>query len=46
LQIATTQDRVYSSTSIAVSVTVDFNPWYLVKVKKHEVCSHIENRKK
>ena len=40
------QDRVYSSESIAVSVTVAFNPWYLIKVKKNEVCSHIENGKK
>ena len=40
------QDRVYSSESIAVSVTVAFNPWYLIKVKEHEICSHIENRKK
>ena len=41
------QDRVYSADSVAVSVTVAFNPWYLVKVKQNEtICGHIENREK
>jgi hypothetical protein len=39
------QDRVYSSESVAVSIATAFHPWYLVKVKKNEVCSHIKNRK-
>ena len=40
------QDRVYSSESVSVSVTTAFHPWHLIKVKEHEICSHIENREK
>ena len=29
------QDRVYSSESVAVSVTVAFNPFYLVKARNY-----------
>ena len=30
------QDRVYSSESVAVSITTAFNPYYLVKVKNED----------
>ena len=38
------QDRVYSSESVAVSITTAFNPYYLVKVKNERSDLHSNSR--